>query len=55
MKIGLYTITGEAVVGGGFVLRNDVARAVLDAPGRHEKPQEGDHESHDCHRSSLHH
>jgi glycosyltransferase involved in cell wall biosynthesis len=36
MKIGLYTITGEATVGGGFVLRNDVARAVLDAPGRHE-------------------
>src|SRR5262249_61905930 len=36
MRIGLYSITGEASVGGGFVLRNDVARAVLAANGRHQ-------------------
>jgi glycosyltransferase involved in cell wall biosynthesis len=36
MRVGLYTIAGEATVGGGFVLRNDVARAVLEVHGRHE-------------------
>jgi glycosyltransferase involved in cell wall biosynthesis len=36
MKVGLYTIAGEATVGGGFVLRNDVARAALEVRGRHE-------------------
>jgi glycosyltransferase involved in cell wall biosynthesis len=35
MKVGLYTIAGEARVGGGFVLRNDVARAVIESSGRH--------------------
>ena len=36
MKIGLYTTGVPATVGGGFVLRDDVARAAINLRGRHQ-------------------
>jgi glycosyltransferase involved in cell wall biosynthesis len=36
MKIGLYGVNIAATVGGGYVLRDDVARAALDFKGRHQ-------------------
>lgn len=36
MKIGLYGVNIAATVGGGYVLRDDVAQAALDFKGRHQ-------------------
>ncbi len=35
MKVGLYTTAVPASLGGGFVLRDDVARAAVNFNGRH--------------------
>jgi glycosyltransferase involved in cell wall biosynthesis len=36
MKVGLYVVNMPATLGGGYVLRDDVARAALEAKGRHQ-------------------